>query len=156
MCHYCGCRQTPLIRDYIAEHERATDLGGDVVRAIDRLDLVTARKCITDMAAELAAHWQGEENGLFAVMRREQEYAEHIDPLVTEHRELAALLATVDVGDPADQERIRVAVVELMEHISKEEDGLFPASLTALTGREWDDSIAAWGEAHPGETLIID
>jgi len=22
MCHYCGCRELPLIRDYIAEHEQ--------------------------------------------------------------------------------------------------------------------------------------
>jgi hypothetical protein len=33
VCHYCGCRQMPLIRDYVAEHERATELGADAVRA---------------------------------------------------------------------------------------------------------------------------
>lgn len=27
MCHHCGCRQIPLIRDYIAEHEHVLDLG---------------------------------------------------------------------------------------------------------------------------------
>ena len=27
MCHYCGCRHIPLIRDYIAEHEHVLDLG---------------------------------------------------------------------------------------------------------------------------------
>ena len=42
MCHYCGCREMPLIRDYIAEHERATNLGGDAVRAIDRGELAEA------------------------------------------------------------------------------------------------------------------
>ena len=42
MCHYCGCREMPLIRDYIAEHERATNLGGDAVRAIDRGELARA------------------------------------------------------------------------------------------------------------------
>jgi len=89
-------------------------------------------------------------------MQREQEYAEYIAPLVSEHRELAALLATADVADPVDQQRIRAAVAELLEHISKEEDGLFPASLTALTGRDWDESMTAWAEAHPGETLISD
>lgn len=156
MCHYCGCRQIPLIRDYIAEHERVTDLAGDAVRAIDRNDLETARRCITEMAAALASHWQGEENGIFHVMRREEEFADYIAPLVSEHRELAAFLATVDVADGADQERIRTMVAELLEHISKEEDGLFPASLTALSGRDWDEAMAAWHEAHPGETLIGD
>lgn len=156
MCHYCGCRQTPLIRDYIAEHERVTDLGGDAVRAIAHGDLDTAARLVTSMATELASHWEGEENGLFRVLSREPEYAEHITPLVAEHRELADLLATLDVAAPADQQRLRVAVVELHEHISKEEDGLFPASLTALSGRDWDAAIEAWLAAHSGKGLISD
>ncbi|MEV8211488.1 hypothetical protein AB0P40_41750 [Streptomyces sp. NPDC079189] len=28
VCHYCGCRETSLIEDFIAEHESATDLAG--------------------------------------------------------------------------------------------------------------------------------
>lgn len=156
MCHYCGCRQMPLIRDYVAEHERALDLGGDAVRAIQRGDMESARRCLSDMAAELATHWQGEENGIFKVMRRDPLYAEHIKPLVEEHRELADLLETVDVTDPADQHRIRVAVAELHEHISKEEDGIFPASLTTLSGAEWDEAMAAWQEAHVHRTMATD
>ena len=156
MCHYCGCRQIPLIRDYIAEHDRVLELGGEGVRAIDHGDMDTARRCVTEMAAGLAAHWMGEENGIFRVMQRDEEYAEYIAALVSEHRELAELLETVDVADAADQQRIRIALVELREHISKEEDGLFPTSLTALTGRDWDDAMAAWQEAHPGHTLISD
>ena len=156
MCHYCGCRHVSLIRDYIAEHEVATDLGGDAVRAIDAGDLDKAQGCIQQMAARLAAHWQGEENGIFRVMQREEEFAGYIAPLIDEHRELAELLGTVDVSDPADQQRIRVAVKELHEHISKEEDGLFPASLTALSGRDWDEAMAAWHDAHPGAELISD
>ena len=26
MCHYCGCREIPLLRDYIAEHERVINI----------------------------------------------------------------------------------------------------------------------------------
>src|SRR6476659_4451565 len=92
MCHYCGCRQIPLIRDYIAEHEKVTDLGGDAVRALDVGDLAAARRCLAKMGTELATHWQGEESGLFRVMEREPEYADYIAPLVEEHRELAELL----------------------------------------------------------------
>lgn len=154
MCHYCGCREMPLLRDYIAEHERATNLGGDAVRAIDRGELAEAGVLLSAMGAELRSHWRGEENGLFAVMGRDPLVAEHIEPLVMEHRELEGLLATVDLFDRADQERLRVAVFELHEHIAKEEDGLFPASLIALGGAEWDASMVAWQEAHPGETMI--
>jgi hemerythrin-like domain-containing protein len=156
MCHYCGCRQVSLIRDYIAEHERVTDLGGDAMRAIDAGDLDQAQRYVREMAVLLAAHWQGEENGIFRVMQREVEYAAYIAPLVDEHRELARLLATVDLGDVADQQRIRVALTELDEHISKEEDGLFPASLTALSSSDWDEAMAAWSKAHPGATMISD
>lgn len=144
----------PLIRDYIAEHERATNLGGDTVRAIDRGELDLARQLLGTMAEELGSHWQGEENGLFRVMEREPLYSEHIAPLVREHRELDELLRSVDVADPGDQERIRAAVVDLHEHISKEEDGLFPASLTALTGGDWDASMEAWQQAHPDRRPI--
>lgn len=156
MCHYCGCRQVPLIRDYIAEHEQVTNLGGDAVRAIDAGDLDKARLCVDGMAVGLASHWRGEENGIFAVMSRDEEYADYIAPLVQEHRDLASFLAAVDVTDPGDQERLRHEVVELLEHISREEDGLFPASLTSLSGRDWDEAMLAWQEAHPGEELISD
>ncbi|WP_233213512.1 hemerythrin domain-containing protein [Mycobacterium hubeiense] len=144
----------PLLRDYIAEHERAINLGGEAVRAIDRGDLARVRHLLAEMATELAAHWRGEETGLFRVMAREELYAEHIAPLVREHRELAELLATVDVSTADGQQAIRDAVSDLYVHISKEEDGLFPASLTALDGEEWDASIAAWHAAHPGRRMI--
>lgn len=146
----------PLIRDYVAEHERAVDLAGDAVRAIDHGQLDTARSLLDALLEELTAHWQGEENGIFAVMRSEPEYAAYIEPLEREHRELAELLTTVDLTDHADQVRIRVAVDELHEHISKEEDGLFPASLIALSGAEWDAAMAAWAEAHPGREPLTD
>lgn len=156
MCHYCGCRNISPIRDYIAEHERVTNLGGDAVRAIDAGDLEKAIRCVQEMAVLLAAHWQGEENGIFRVMQREEEFAGYIAPLIEEHRELAELLATVDVGDSTDQQRIRLAVTELEEHISKEEDGLFPASLIALSGRDWDEVMSAWHDAHPGAEMLTD
>ena len=69
-------------------------------------------------------------------------------------RSLAELLATVDISSTDGQQAIREAVSDLYEHISKEEDGLFPASLTALDGDEWDASIDAWHDAHPGRHMI--
>jgi hypothetical protein len=44
---------------------------------------------------------------------------------------------------------------DLAEHISREEDGLFPATLVTLSGDDWDTSIAAWEAAHPGQRLDI-
>ncbi|MES5819544.1 hemerythrin domain-containing protein [Streptomyces sp. RG80] len=149
MCHYCGCREIPLIKEFIAEHERVTDAAGDALRALERGAHGRARELVEVMARELDSHWRGEEDGLFAVMRTDPEYADHIDALVAEHRELAALLPSLDLTDPADVRTLTEAVRELRRHIAKEEDGLFPASLTALSGEEWDRAMAAWRAAHP-------
>lgn len=144
----------PLLRDYIAEHERAVDHGREAVRAMDRGELDVARRRLGEMFEELRSHWQGEENGLFAVMHTDELYAEHIDPLVAEHRELAAFLEVVDLSDPDDQKRVRKEIEELYVHIAKEEDGLFPAALTALDGPDWDAAMAGWQQAHPGRHMI--
>ena len=156
MCHYCGCRDMPLIRDYIAEHERSINYGGDAVRALDQREYGRARELLNAMADELRTHWRGEENGLFAVMGGDDLFAEHIEPLVREHCELDALLKSVDLTDSDDRDRVRQAFSDLYEHIAKEEDGLFPASLTALDGAQWDAAFAAWQEAHPGQRMIGD
>ncbi|MFV8246586.1 hemerythrin domain-containing protein [Mycolicibacterium peregrinum] len=144
----------PLLRDYIAEHERAVDHGREAVRAMDRGELDVAGLRLGEMFEELRSHWQGEENGLFAVMHTDELYAEHIDPLVAEHRELAAFLEVVDLSDPDDQKRVRKEIEELYVHIAKEEDGLFPAALTALDGPDWDAAMAGWQQAHPGRHMI--
>ena len=156
MCHYCGCREMPLLRDYVAEHERVVNLGGAAVRALDQGDQGRAGELLAAMGEELTSHWQGEEDGLFAVMGTDELYAEHIAPLVREHRELAALLNALDLSNPQDWDRIRRAIFDLHEHIAKEEDGLFPASLTALAGDDWDTAMAAWQNAHPDRHLIAD
>jgi hypothetical protein len=154
MCQYCGCRAVPLIRDYIAEHDHIRDLLDGAVRAIAADDVPRAESRVRDALEALRRHWAGEENGIFKAMAaREDEYARYVGPLVEEHRELDLLLASLDVRAPGDQQLLRTACEELGEHISKEEDGLFPATLTALDGDAWDASIAAWQEAHPGETM---
>ncbi|NEC63808.1 hemerythrin domain-containing protein [Streptomyces sp. SID9727] len=149
MCHYCGCREMPLIKEFIAEHESVTDTAGAALRALDDGDRARVVELVARMERELVAHWRGEEQGLFAVMSADPEYADYIDALVREHRELGAFLRGIDLSREEDVVRLREAVEELHHHIAKEEDGLFPASLTALTGDEWDRSMRAWREAHP-------
>ncbi len=156
MCQYCGCREMPLLRDYIAEHERAMNHGGDAVRALERGEHDRAGELLAAMADELRTHWQGEENGLFAVMGSDEICAAHIAPLVREHRELDALLESADLTDSGDRDRIRKAVFDLHQHVAKEEDGLFPAALTILDGEQWDAAMAGWRRAHPHQKMIGD
>ncbi len=89
MCHYCGCRDMPLLRDYVAEHERAVDRGGAAVRGLDRGESGRAGELLAAMGEELSSHWRGEKDGLFVGLGKDELYAELIAPLVREHRELA-------------------------------------------------------------------
>ena len=156
MCHYCGCRQIPLIRDYIAEHEHVLDLGERALEEMGRGALDDAQATVDQMRAELRSHWQGEEDGVFALMRGDELYRQHIDPLIAEHRELDELLRTMDVRDEHQLAVLQEQVAELRVHISKEEDGLFPVTLVEFSGPEWDAAIDAWHRAHPGQQLIQD
>ena len=156
MCHYCGCRQIPLIRDYIAEHEHVLDLGGRALEEMGHGALDDAQATVDQMRADLRSHWQGEEDGVFALMRGDELYRQHIDPLIAEHRELDELLRTMDVRDEHQLAVLQEQVAELRVHISKEEDGIFPVTLVELNGPEWDAAIDAWHRAHPGQHLIED
>ena len=147
----------PLIRDFIAEHDHVVNLLDGAVRAIAADDPNGAGSRVLEAREVLQRHWTGEENGIFRVMAaREGEYAAYVAPLQQEHRELDLLLGRLDVRVGRDQQSLRKALAELKEHISREEDGLFPASLTALDGADWNASIAAWQDAHPGETMLLD
>jgi len=147
----------PLIRDYIAEHEQIVDVGDAALRALDGGDVDRARRSVARMHEVLTSHWAGEEAGVFAVMSEiDASYAEYVEVLVGEHRSLAAFLEVFEVELPAHRERLRFEVEALREHIGREEDGLFPATLTALSGVQWDRAIDAWQDAHPGGELIAD
>jgi iron-sulfur cluster repair protein YtfE (RIC family) len=156
VCHYCGCRQIPLIRDYIAEHELVLELGGRALEEAGRGALADAQATVGQMRSELLSHWQGEEEGVFALMLGDELYREHLEPLMAEHRELDALLARLDMTDAEDRVRLRHEMDELRIHISKEEDGIFPVTLVEFSGPEWDAAIAAWERAHPGRTVTVD
>lgn len=63
MCHYCGCREIPLIKEFIAEHESVTDVAGGALRALDSGDRSLAAELVARMERELWAHWQGRSRG---------------------------------------------------------------------------------------------
>ncbi|MET9347358.1 hypothetical protein [Streptomyces termitum] len=63
MCRHRGCRDIPLVKEFIAEHEAVTDLGGDAVRALDAGDWARAAEFAAGTAVLLRAHWAGEAPG---------------------------------------------------------------------------------------------
>ena len=61
--------------------------------------------------------------------------------LVDEHRIVHAALAEVATGvSAAWAQRLGDALDVLRAHIAKEQDGLFPASLTSLTTADWEQA----------------
>ena len=135
MCSYCGCRDITVIGRYMAEHEDIVNLAGELRRAVARGDAEEVRAAAEKVRTALDPHTGSEERSLFAQMRRDPEFTEHIDALCGEHHDLEAGLARVAAGDPAAYpafERL------LRHHIDREDNGLFPAAAIALDGPDWE------------------
>lgn len=154
MCTYCGCADIPLIKEFIAEHEATLELAEDAAAALRDGAVLRARGRLDLLVRQLEAHWRGEEDGLFAAMYEDPQYTAYLDELVTDHARLRALLGEADPAVGLDRARLLAAFDELRVHIAKEEDGLFPAALTALSGEQWDASMAAWRLAHPDDASL--
>ncbi|MEU8434025.1 hypothetical protein AB0F18_14080 [Streptomyces sp. NPDC029216] len=59
-------------------------------------------------------------------------------------------LRALDTGDLEHAGALLTTIQAVpLAHWKGEGDGLFPASLTALTGEDWNTSIKAWQSAHP-------
>ena len=139
MCSYCGCRSNTEIARYTKEHEAILDIMGEVRRAAAAGDLNSMCERTRVLAEHLAPHTAREERSLFAELRKEEEFAAHIDGLCAEHGALDALVDQVMAGDAHQVEPLYEA---LWRHIDKEENGLFPAAIIALDGPSWTRVVA--------------
>lgn len=138
MCEYCGCDQIEAIAELTAEHDRLRELGRLLAAAAHADDVAGARAAAGQMRAVLRPHTEVEEVALFPAMA--VEYPDQIAALTGEHRELERVLAAL-AGDPLPADwavQANAAVEDLFEHILKEQDGVFPASVTTLGAHDWD------------------
>ena len=139
MCEYCGCQSIPAIAELTREHDTVVALIGWVRTAYAAGDVSRMAELARDISAVLGPHTEVEEEALFPALAGE--FPDHIAALEAEHRTIGAVLAEADAGPPADPgwpaSLIR-ALDLLREHILKEQDGLFPASLTFLSPDQWD------------------
>ena len=139
MCEYCGCQEIPAIALLTAEHDAIVNLIGEVRIAVGQTRLDQAANTCRRILAVLGPHTSVEEQALFPAMRAE--FSDQIDTLLAEHRSIEAVLAEAIAGAPADPDwpgRLLGALHELREHILKEQDGVFPASLAVLAAEDWD------------------
>jgi hemerythrin-like domain-containing protein len=135
MCSYCGCRAITMIGRLSTEHVAIINATGALRRVALDGDGAGAATAVEVLAALLDPHTRGEEQGLFAELRLDEDFADHVDALCAEHREIDARLAKVAAGDHAEVQELENL---LRRHIDKEENGIFPAAAVALDGAAWD------------------
>ena len=132
MCSYCGCDSITVIGRFMNEHVEIVNACGQLRRAV--VDGGDVPEHARALALLLGPHTQSEEVGLFTVMKRRGEVADHVSILCGEHRSLDELLAAIAAGDHSLMDVFEDA---LRDHIDKEDNGLFPAAALGLDGDEW-------------------
>lgn len=138
MCSYCGCRSISLIGRWSDEHEELVNTSGAVLRALRTGDEAAARAAATRLRVMLDAHTGSEERSLFAELRLDPDFTEHVDALCAEHVDIHALLEEVAGGDATLAEQFDDL---LRRHIDREENGLFPAAAVSLDGPAWERAV---------------
>lgn len=148
MCEYCGCQSVATIDELTREHDEVVTLIGHVRGARREGDIAAVAGLARRITAVLVPHTQVEERGLFPAMA--VEFPDHIAALEAEHRHVEAVLAEAAHGVPADPawpDRLLEVLALLRDHILKEQDGVFPASLSTLSTEQWEAVEAVRAEA---------
>lgn len=153
MCEYCGCQSLDSIDALTREHDEILAFLPALRAAAGRHDLPAARCAVTAVLAVLELHTAVEEGGLFPPMSRE--FPDHVARLEDEHRRIESAFAGVLTSLPASTwaGEVETAVSLLVAHIYREQDGLFPATLSCLEPAEWDalDALRATHAAAAGQ-----
>jgi len=139
MCSYCGCRSLTVIGRYSDEHAEIINATGALRRATSSGDLDATRSAAAALAHLLDPHTASEERALFAELRLDPEFTDHVDALCAEHLDIATRLAAVSDGALDAMASLETL---LRRHIDKEENGLFPAAAIALDGPAWERVVA--------------
>ncbi len=139
MCEYCGCQDIPAIAALTSEHDELRAVAREAAQAARSGDRAAAAVTARQLLALLAPHTEIEERALFPAMAGE--FAEHVASLQGDHRRIENTLARI--ADPVGSaetwaQDFDAALAELFRHILREQDGLFPASLSVLNPADWD------------------
>lgn len=135
MCSYCGCQAITVIKRLTLQHEEIINKLGQVRRAAEKNDLAATARFAYELAGLLNPHTAFEEGGLFAALKLEGEFVEPLAKLTLEHEKIDGLVGRLIEGDVSVAGDLDTL---LRNHISNEENGIFPASLLTIDGKLWD------------------
>ncbi|MEO6020158.1 MAG: hemerythrin domain-containing protein [Knoellia sp.] len=147
MCSYCGCESIAVVGRFMAEHVDIINMTTELRQACATGEDQRIGRAVDTLEHLLHPHTRNEEVGLFAVLRRQSEFRDHIDSLCDEHTALDEQLGRIRGGEHT---LATTFLTELRAHIDREENGLFPASAIALGGAEWDEVDATTPAPSPG------
>lgn len=151
MCEYCGCQQIASIGELTREHDAVVAEIAEVRAFLRDHDVEAAAKTSRRIAEILEPHTAVEEGGLFPLMS--EEFPDHIEALEREHRAIEAVLAEAQdatPSDPAWPDRLLAALDTLRDHILREQDGVFPASLSVVEAEGWEQVEAVRARVGSG------
>jgi hypothetical protein len=138
VCEYCGCQDISAIAELTREHDAVVAEIATVRVCVREGDTSGAAATARRIARILGPHTAVEEQGLFPHLV--PEFPDHVAALERDHREIEAVLAPAAHGTPEDPQwpaELLAAMERLRDHILKEQDGLFPASLSILDEEAW-------------------
>jgi hypothetical protein len=135
MCSYCGCQAITVIKLLTLQHEEIINKLGQVRRAAEKNDLAATQSFAYELANLLDPHSAFEEGGLFAALKLDDEFVEPLVKLTLEHKKIDGLVGGIIEGDISVVGELDTL---LRNHISNEENGIFPASVLTLDGTIWD------------------
>ncbi|WP_298885855.1 hemerythrin domain-containing protein [uncultured Serinicoccus sp.] len=136
----------------MAEHTEIINASGELRRACEGRSAPQVVAAVDRVEALLHPHTRDEETGLFAVLRRQEEFTEHIDSLCAEHTTLDAQLEAIRRAEAdADPVLVDTFLHDLRHHIDREDNGLFPAAAIALDSPDWAEVDEATPAPAPPE-----
>lgn len=138
MCEYCGCREVPPIGELMEEHDVIMGDADEVRTALRRGDRAEVVARLEHLTTHLDPHVRREEQGIFAALRAQGDWAEEVSELEGEHRGLDATLGALDVLDPDFDRDVLALLLDLETHVGRENLGIFPVSVVTLGATGWD------------------
>lgn len=141
MCEHCGCREFPLVKTFTEEHFAIHEVLGQLVRAIHDQD-PAAPRLLDDLVRLLDAHEAREERSLYPELSQDEQFAEAIAGLRSDHARVDGALTRAQL-DGIDPQTLLPALERLYLSIDKEEYGIFPAAVVLLGMDAWERATQA-------------